>query len=79
LGLDVRLHEEHFDETDLAEKIDGYDRRRAAVRPYRAQRDPAHFGTAPFYGWSEDKARQYAVPQRTGFGAFVRAQGFSLE
>jgi nitroreductase/FMN reductase [NAD(P)H] len=79
LGLDVRLHEEHFDETDLAEKIDGYDRRRAAVRPYRAQRDPARFGTAPFYGWSEDKARQYAVPQRTGFGAFVRAQGFSLE
>jgi len=41
--------------------------------------DPARFGTAPFYGWSEDKARQYAIPQRTGFGAFVRAQGFSLE
>jgi nitroreductase len=79
LGLDVRLHEERFDETDVAEKIDGYDRRRAALRPYRAQRDPARFGTAPFYGWSEDKARQYAVPQRTGFGAFVRAQGFSLE
>ena len=79
LGLDVRLHEERFDETDVAEKIDGYDRRRAALRPYRAQRDPARFGTAPFYGWSEDKARQYAIPQRTGFGAFVRAQGFSLE
>jgi nitroreductase/FMN reductase [NAD(P)H] len=79
LGLDVRLHEERFDETGLAEKIDGYDRRREALRPYRAQRDPARFGTAAFYGWSEDKARQYAVPQRTGFGAFVRAQGFSLE
>jgi len=49
------------------------------LRPYRVQRDPARFGTAAFYGWSEDKARQYAVPQRTGFGAFVRAQGFSLE
>ena len=34
---------------------------------------------AEFYGWSEDKARQYAVPQRADFGAFVRAQGFHLD
>ena len=32
-----------------------------------------------FYGWSEDKARQYAVPQRADFGAFVRRQGFNLK
>jgi nitroreductase/FMN reductase [NAD(P)H] len=79
LGPDTRLHEECFDEAGLAGKIDAYDRRRAALRPYRRQRDPARFGDAAFYGWSEDKVRQYAVPQRTDFGAFVRRQGFSLE
>ena len=50
-----------------------------ASRPYRNQRDPARFGRAEFYGWSEDKARQYAVPLRADFGAFVRAQGFHLD
>jgi len=29
--------------------------------------------------WSEDKARQYAEPQRADFGAFVRAKGFCLD
>jgi nitroreductase/FMN reductase [NAD(P)H] len=79
LPLSVRLHEECFSEERLAEKIDAYDRRRAALRPYRTQRDPERFGKAEFYGWSEDKARQYAVPQRTDFGAFVRRQGFNLD
>jgi nitroreductase/FMN reductase [NAD(P)H] len=31
-----------------------------------------------FYGWSEDKARQYSVSERADFGAFVRKIGFSL-
>jgi hypothetical protein len=79
LGLDVRLHEERFDEAGAMDKIDAYDRRRAALRPYRKQRDPVRFGEAQFYGWSEDRARQYAVPQRADFGAFVRKQGFRLE
>jgi nitroreductase len=79
LSLDTTLHEERFAEGDLAAQIDAYDRRRAATRPYRNQRDVKRFGAASFYGWSEDKARQYAVPQRADFGGFVRAQGFHLE
>jgi len=79
LPLSVTVHEERYAETGLAEKIDAYDRRRAALRPYRRQRAPERFGTADFYGWSEDKARQYANPQRADFGAFVRRQGFRLE
>jgi nitroreductase/FMN reductase [NAD(P)H] len=79
LPLSVTVHEERYAETDLAAKIDGYDRRRAASRPYRRQREPERFGTAAFYGWSEDKARQYARPQRADFGAFVRRQGFNLD
>jgi nitroreductase/FMN reductase [NAD(P)H] len=79
LPLGVRLHDERFSEENLGANIDAYDRRRHALRPFRAQRDPERFGKAGFYGWSEDKARQYAVPQRADFGAFVRKQGFRLE
>lgn len=79
LPLTVTVHEERYAETDLAAKIDAYDRRRAALRPYRKQRDPDRFGIAAFYGWSEDKARQYATLQRADFGAFVRKQGFKLD
>jgi nitroreductase/FMN reductase [NAD(P)H] len=79
LSLTTTVHSETFGEDDLAGEIAAYDRRRAARCPYRNQRDPARFGRAEFYGWSEDKARQYAVPQRADFGAFVRAQGFHLD
>ncbi len=77
LPLAMTLHQGRYDETGWAEKLDEYDQRREAVAPYREQRDPGRFGVAPHYGWSEDKARQYAVPQRADFGAYVRARGFS--
>jgi nitroreductase/FMN reductase [NAD(P)H] len=79
LPLRVTLHAEHFAENNLAGEIDAYDHRRAALRPYRNQRDAAEFGRAEFYGWSEDKARQYATPLRSDFGAFVRTKGFHLD
>lgn len=79
LGLEATLHEDRYDDGDIARKIDDYDRRRAAQLPYRRQRNPARFGEAAFYGWSEDKARQYAEPLRAHFGAFVRGKGFRLD
>jgi nitroreductase len=79
LSLGTTLHEERFQEGDLAQQVDAYDRRRDALRPYRKQRDAERFGRAAFYGWSEDKARQYAEPHRADFGAYVRAQGFHLD
>ncbi|HKA77856.1 MAG TPA: nitroreductase family protein [Pseudolabrys sp.] len=79
LSLETTVHEERFAENDIAAEIDAYDRRRAAVRPYRNQREPERFGRSEFYGWSEDKARQYAEPLRADFGAFVRAKGFHLD
>lgn len=78
LGLETTLHRGSYDEGNLAGRIDSYDRRRAAIHPYKP-RDPARWGEVAFYGWSEDKARQYGVPQRTDFGAFVRKKGFCLE
>jgi FMN reductase [NAD(P)H] len=79
LGLDTTVHHGRFDDSDLANKIDAYDRRREAQRPYARQRDVERWGAAPVYGWSEDKARQYAEPLRADFGAFVRAKRFCLE
>ena len=67
-----------YDEGDLAARIDAYDN--AAPRSIRYKpRDPARWGEVAFYGWSEDKARQYGVPQRPDFGAFVRKKGFGLD
>jgi nitroreductase len=78
LSLSSTVHDGKYDEGDLAARIDAYDRRRAAIHPYKP-RDPARWGEVPFYGWSEDKARQYGVPQRADFGAFVRRKGFNLD
>jgi len=79
LSLGTTVHEERFAENDFAAEINEYDRRRATTRPYRNQREPERFGRNEFYGWSEDKARQYATPLRAAFGAFVRAKGFRLD
>lgn len=79
LGLDVTVHRDRYDERGLADKIAAYDKRREAVQPYRSQRYVEKFGESAEYGWSEDKARQYSVPERADFGAFVRSKGFKLE
>lgn len=78
LPLDITVHTDCFSETGIRDKTDAYDRRRHALRPFRRQRNPELHGTAEFYGWSEDKARQYAVPERADFGDFIRGKGFSL-
>lgn len=79
LPLDVTVHTDRYDETRLREHVDAYDRRRHANHPYGKQRRLKQFGAADFYGWSEDKARQYAEPERADFGDYIRRQGFSLK
>lgn len=78
LPLAMTLHRDRYDESDWVSQLDGYDRRRETIAPFREQRDPGRFGRVPHYGWSEDKARQYAVPQRADFGDYVRGRGFSM-
>jgi len=75
LPLALTLHENRYCEDGIEAAVARYDRSRS----YAKQRDVARFGAAPVYGWSEDKARQYARPERAGFGAFVRAKGFKLD
>lgn len=75
LPLAATVHENRFDETGLEDAIDLYDRRRR----YARQRRVEDYGEDPDYGWSEDKARQYAKPERADFGAFIRRKGFCLD
>ncbi len=49
------------------------------MQPCKTQRYTDKFGQSGDYGWSEDKARQYSVPERADFGAFVRRKGFKLD
>ena len=79
LPLDVTVHRNGYREEGVREAIEGYDRRREAAHPYREQRSVETFGKSETYGWSEDKARQYAVPERADFGAYIRSRGFKLD
>ena len=51
----------------------------AQPTPPEKQRMREQHGTCAQYGWSEDKARQYSVPERHSFGPYIRAQGFALK
>lgn len=79
LPLRATVHTNRFDEAGIKDNIETYDARRAVAQPYRSQRRTDDLGEAQSYTWSEDKARQYNLPERAGFGAFVRGKGFRLE
>jgi hypothetical protein len=76
----VTVHTDRYDDRDLPTRLEDYDRRREVrhATPRENQRFPERFGYAEPYGWSEDKARQYSVPERHNFGPFVRDHGFGL-
>ncbi len=79
LSLRTTVVENNYLPRDLAGEVEAYDRRRAKLRAYNRQRNVDRWGTTSVYGWSEDKARQYAEPMRSDFGSFVRRKGFCLE
>ena len=78
LPLTATVHTNRFSEDELSGQIDAYDKARDEVHPMTSQRNVEKFGELKFYGWSEDKARQYAQPDREDFGDFIRAKGFNL-
>lgn len=79
LPLSATLHENTFSDANIEQTINDYDQRRESAQPYTSQRNTARFGKAETYGWSEDKARQYADPERQNFGTYIRNQGFKLD
>ena len=80
LPTSVTVHENRYDDSNLIEEVEAYDRRRehAAPTPPSSQLDIDRFGVSEQYGWSEHRTRQYARCMRGDFGAFVRRQGFDL-
>ncbi len=80
LPLSLTVHTDVYDDAKLENEVDGYDRRRDAVYsiPPEKQRDLERYGTAEFYGWSEDKARQVSHKERDNLRAFLEKQGFNL-
>ena len=76
----LTVHTDRYDDADLPAELDAYDRRREGrhATPPSDQRFVERFGVAEPYGWSEDKARQYSVPERHNFGPFIRGHGFGL-
>jgi nitroreductase len=79
LPLGATIHEGKFDDGAQRDAIAAYDARRAGEQPYAKQRRSDELGEARPYTWSEDKARQYNLPERADFGAFIRAKGFKLD
>lgn len=81
LPLQATVHIDRYDASGFEEKLAAYDARRAEAEPSRpgSQRYADKYGEVSPYTWSEDKARQYSVPQRHSFGSYVRKQGFALE
>jgi nitroreductase/FMN reductase [NAD(P)H] len=79
LSIETTVHVDQFSDADIAAHVADYDAHRQAVHPYKAQRNTDLFGTAETYSWSEEKTRQYGVPERADFGAFIKAHGFNLD
>lgn len=72
----VALHTDRYGEAGLDAALDAHDRRHALAAPPRR---PDLFGPADPYAWSDDKTRQYALPERAGWGDHVRRKGFRLD
>jgi nitroreductase len=80
LPLEATVHVDAYDDSGLPQAVDSYDRRRDARHSIAdRQRAPERFGTADFYGWSEDKARQAMTPEGVGFATWLKAHGFTLD
>jgi nitroreductase/FMN reductase [NAD(P)H] len=79
LPLSCTVHRNRFSDDDVLEQIANYDNRRAREQPFEAQRQPDRFGNVQDYGWSEDKARQYAREQRADFGDYIKSRKFKLD
>jgi nitroreductase len=77
----VTVHCDRYDDAALPELVDAYDRARDRRHrlPREEQRNPARFGYADFYGWSEDKARQAAQPEGDAFPPWLRRHGFTFD
>jgi FMN reductase [NAD(P)H] len=76
----VVVHRERYDDTRLEAQVAGYDQRRTARDPVAAGglKNNDVYPPRDGVGWSENVARQLSVPERFGFGAYLKTKGFEL-
>jgi FMN reductase [NAD(P)H] len=76
----VVVHRERYDDSALESEIAAYDLRRNARDPVAAGglKNNDVYPPRDGVGWSENTARQHAVPERFGFGAYLKTRGFDL-
>ena len=80
LPQSVVVHQERYDDSNLAPDVAAYDDRRRARDP----KAPSGLKNIDVYppregvGWSEDVARQLSVPERFGFATYLKTKGFDL-
>ena len=79
LPTKITVHLNEFSEKEVKQTVEDYDYRRQQIQPMENQRYCRDFGHQADYGWSEDKARQYAKPERAGFGRYIKSRGFKLD
>lgn len=72
LSLKATLHTDRIGQTDSAALVAEFDERYLTARSAHAAA-----GVNP-QRWSDERARQYATPQRAHWGSYVRAQKFDL-
>ena len=72
LPMTLTVHQDRYDEGDWRAQIKDYDERRGRLDGWDPQAED-------FRGWSLQKAKQYAQPERADFGAFIRDKGFCLD
>ena len=78
LPLAATVHVDTFKDDAIKDHVDAYDDRRYAIHHPATQRQAERFGEVEKYTWSEDKARQYASPERADFGDYIKSKGFLL-
>ena len=76
----VNVHINAYNDTQLEQEIDSYDKRRDSIFsiPPEKQRKVEEYGVANFYGWSEDKARQVSSRERDQLATYLIKKGFNL-
>ena len=80
LEPDIVVHRDRYDETELAQQVDEYDRRRHAIFaiPPGRQIQTEKYGVADYYPWSENVARQLSMEERPDLPEFLRSRGFKV-
>ena len=81
MSQNIVIHNDHYNEDNLFNKINDYDNRVYDVAPIskEKQRHVDIYGVAKKGTWSENMARQLSLPERSDFKQWLKSIGINLE